>query len=313
MNEILERKGSSKDIWNTLDDNGDVVGVFFVFSDRVSVFDIGEIPVPFNGLGQLRCAISGKIFKALNTAGFYTHYFSHYIASARMRVQPVNIKALNAQYPIERTDMYTLMPVELLCRLTLTKKFIDRIDSGEIDRLKIERSLPSSDFRDGVRLDPFFVECSTKFEEADRYITDEEAAQLIGTRLKQLHGHYETVRNTFGFLYTFFRSAGFMLMDGKLEAALAGTNNNRSIMLVDSISPDELRLIGPDGRSYDKDPVREWYKDTFPDWYTELLAAKAAFPGDKSKWPTYPDVPPQSVINDMVDRYRTVAEEIGAI
>jgi phosphoribosylaminoimidazole-succinocarboxamide synthase len=82
---------------------------------------------------------------------------------------------------------------------------------------------------------------------------------------------------------------------------------------VDSISPDELRLIGPDGRSYDKDPVRQWYQDTYPAWYAELLAAKQVYPHDKSKWPTYPDVPPQSVIDDMLQRYQMVAEAIGAL
>lgn len=307
MTEVLERKGSSKDIWKVLDDNGDVEEVFFEFSDRVSVFDIGEIPVSFVGLGKLRCAIAGRVFQALNSVKDSNHYISHDIKLRRMYVQPVNIPALNIDYG----DIagYNLMPVELLCRLVLTKKFIARIEAGEVPLKSVEWLMVGSGLNEGERLSPGFVECSTKFEEADRYISDKEAAKLIGVTAVQLRSHYNIVQNIFDFLRHFFRSnSGFTLMDGKLEAALSPEGR---MMLVDSISPDELRLIGPDGRSYDKDPVREWYQTTFPDWYTSLLDAKKAFPNDKTQWPTYPDVPPQSVIDDMVDRYRTVAREIN--
>jgi phosphoribosylaminoimidazole-succinocarboxamide synthase len=303
------RKGSSKDIYTELDDSSNPFQVYFDFSDRVSVLDVGEILVPFVGLGKLRCAIAGRIFQALNSAGFSNHYISHDTNLARMYVQPVNIPALNIDYG--DIASYKLMPVELLCRLALTKKFIVRIESGEVSRQNVERLLVGQEMREGARLDPGFVECSTKFEEADRYITDTAASTLIGISNLELRSYYNIVQNVFSFLYTFFRSSGgFLLMDGKLEAALAPDGY---MMLVDSISPDELRLIGPDGRSYDKDPVREWYQNTFPDWYAELLTAKQMFPNNKKQWPTYPDVPPQSVIDDMVDRYATVAREIGAI
>jgi phosphoribosylaminoimidazole-succinocarboxamide synthase len=46
---VLERRGSSKDIWKTLGDKGEVTGVHFIFSDRVSVFDVGPLPVQFPG------------------------------------------------------------------------------------------------------------------------------------------------------------------------------------------------------------------------------------------------------------------------
>jgi phosphoribosylaminoimidazole-succinocarboxamide synthase len=309
MSRYIERKASSKNIWNSLNQKGEVSGTFFEFSDRVSVFDIGEIPLPFVGLGELRCAIAGKLFKALKSAGYSTHYISHDTETAWMRVLPVNIPALNVDYGDVAT--YKLMPVELLCRLVLTEKFISRIKNGEIDRQIIERLLPSSEFAAGVRLQHPFVESSTKFEEADRYISDAEASELVGIETQQLLEHYETVKGIFRFLRTFFLSnGGFDLIDGKLEAAL---NDEMHMMLVDSISPDELRLIGPDGRSYDKDPVRIWYQETFPDWYQSLLSAKKAYPSDKSMWPTYPGVPPQPVINDVVDRYRQVAEAIRAI
>lgn len=299
------RKGSSKDIWSELDHDGNVFQVYFEFSDRVSIFDRGSLPREFTGLGRLRCAIAGKIFQALNRAGFLTHYISHDVPSARMYVQPVNIPALGIDYG--EVASHDLMPVELLCRLALTEKFNARIKRGEVSRQAVERLMGSNAFR----LDPGFVECSTKFESTDRYLTDAEAAMLIQIPLNHLHSYYNVVQDVFRFLSTYFRSAGyFLLMDGKLEASLS---KDGIIMFVDSISPDELRLIGSDDRSYDKDPVRQWYETQYPEWYAELKAAKVAFPDDKSKWPDYPTAPPDWLIQDMVGRYRTVAEAIGAI
>lgn len=303
------RKGSSKDIISTYDEYNDIALVSFYFSDRVSVFDVGEIPAPFVGLGKLRCAIAGKIFQVLDSAGYSTHYISHDAKLALMKIRPVNISAFDIDYGDSAAGV--LMPVELLCRLELTKKFIDRIKAGKIQLQSVESLMFGEGLREGERLVPGFVECSTKFEETDRYLKDSEAAKLIGITKRELRSYYTNVQDVFQFLSTFFRAnGGFVLMDGKLEAAL---EPGGGMMLVDSISPDELRLIGPDGRSYDKDPVRQWYQDTFPGWYTELFSAKQAFPNDKKQWPIYPGVPPRSVVDDLVDRYQTVAREIGAI
>ncbi len=309
MTHVLERRGSSKNIWKVLGDNGEVVQLYFEFSDRVSVFDIGPIPVGFTGLGRLRCAIAGKLFQALNSAGHNTHYISHDVKSARMYVQPVNIPALSIDYGV--VSSFNLMPVELLCRLALTKKFMGRVERGEVDRRRVERLMMFPNWHEGVHLDPPFVECSTKFEEADRYLSDAEAARLICIGHRQLLGHYEVVEKVFKLFNNLFRSSGFVLIDGKLEAALSKFDG--SLMFVDSISPDELRLIGSDGRSYDKDPVRQWYQETFPDWYAELTAIKEAFPNDKSQWPTYPALPPSAIIEDMVGRYQAVAEAVSAL
>ena len=125
---VLERRGSSKDIWKTLGDKGEVTGVYFIFSDRVSVFDVGPLPVLFPGLGQLRCAIAGRMFQALNNAGFNTHYLSHDVSSARTCVKPVNIPALNIDYG--EAAVGTMLPVELLSRRMITKKFFGRIKTG---------------------------------------------------------------------------------------------------------------------------------------------------------------------------------------
>jgi phosphoribosylaminoimidazole-succinocarboxamide synthase len=226
-----------------------------------------------------------------------------------MYVQPLNIKPLKVDYG--HLAVGELLPVELLCRLALTKKFMARIEDRKVSRKAVERLMVFSEFRDGARLRPGFVECSTKFEPSDRYLSDTEASQIINCHKRWLTDTcYKSVEEVFEHLYVFFKFSNFVLMDGKLEG---GINHNGDFIIGDSISPDELRLIGLDGRSYDKDPVREWYEKTYPSWKQALDAAKQEFPDKKNKWPPYPGVPPVSVINDMIARYQSVAEEINAI
>lgn len=305
----VRREGSSKDVWKIIGLSGTLSEVYFGFSDRVSIFDRGKLPIEFPGLGALRCAIAGKIFQELRNSSFATNYDSHNVTSARMWVRPFNIKELGVDYgDIARGY---ILPVEFICRMEVTDKLIARIETGRVPRANVERLLWGDDLKAGVALTPGFVECSTKFESVDRYLSDAEAALLLGQNMESLQRDiYVFVQEIFRFLSRMFRSVGFELKDGKVELGMSSTGK---LVIVDSISPDELRLIGPDGRSHDKDPVRQWYQETFPDWYTKLLVAKAKFPADKTKWPDYPAAPPQSIIDDVVSRYRLVAEAIGAL
>lgn len=297
----LLRKGSSKDLYvaDSLPDR-----LTFRFSDRVSVFDVGSIPVAFTGLGVLRCAIAGRLFEVLEYAGVSTHYFSHNIPTATMQVLAARIpeKDFNPAGAHGR-----LLPLEFLFRYVVTKKFYDRIMAGDVNQAKVERLLPpAQELAVGARLMPAFVECSTKWQAADAYISDDAAAELAQIEPRRMVALQKDAAITSEILRNFFRSAGFGLADGKFELILP-------FRIGDSISPDELRLIGPDGKSYDKDPVRIWYEENQSDWVRRLKAAKAAYPNDKSKWPIYEDVPPPEVVNEMVRRYRTVAEAIKAL
>lgn len=314
---VLERRGSSKDIWKTLGDKGEVTGVYFIFSDRVSVFDVGPLPVLFPGLGQLRCAIAGRMFQALNNAGFNTHYLSHDVSSARMCVKPVNIPALNIDYG--EAAVGTMLPGELLSRRMITKKFFGRIKTGrrkkgEVSQAEIERLLVFPGLKEMAVMDPPFVECSTKYEDADRYITNVEAGMLVK------HGEwwlvkicYPFVDKLFQFFYGFLRSeANFLLVDGKVELA---TTFDDGLMLVDSVSPDELGLIDPQGRLADKNIIRSYIIEHYPEWYAALEEAKKKYPKNKSKWPGYPQdlILPPRLISGYIEKTRDVAEAISAI
>ena len=317
---VLERKGSSKDIWKTLGDKGEVTGVYFIFSDRVSVFDVGPLPMLFPGLGKLRCAIAGRMFQVLNSAGFNTHYISHDIESARMDVKPVNIPALTPPIDYGEVAVGTMLPVELLCRRMITEKFLGRIkDSsqlkeGEVGRAQVERLLVFPELKVLAVMDPPFVECSTKYEAADRYINDAEAGELVGHDEEWLVANcYSFVDELFQFFYNFLRSeANLLLIDGKVELAITFEG---TLMLVDSVSPDELGLIDPEGRLADKNILRIYIKKHYPEWCADLEAAKELYPNDKAKWPPYPKdlLLPKELIDEYIEKTRQVAEAIGAL
>lgn len=308
------RKGSSKDIHTIIGDNGEVTGVYFWFSDRVSVFDVGPLPVLFTGLGSLRCAISGRLFQALNSAGFSTHYLSHDISLAQMHVKPVNIPALIPPVDYGPAAVGTMLPVELLCRRMITEKFLGRIERGEVSQEQVEVLLTSPLLKRMAVMDPPFVECSTKYEAADRYIPNWEAGKLVNQNEQWLiETCYPFVENLFRFFYDFLhQKANFLLVDGKVELAITPAGE---LMLVDSISPDELGLIDPKGGLADKNILRSYIIKHYPDWHAKLEEAKKLYPSDKSKWPVYPPdlILPQELVEEYVAKTREFAVAIGTL
>lgn len=298
----IQWRGSAKDVSYHPEQ-----GLILDFSNRVSVFDIGPVPADFLGLGELRCAIATHLFEKFHIADIYTH-FRRRNGPTQMVVEPFDIPERGVRFEEARGRQ---LPFELLFRFGVTEKFYNRIVRGEVSRAGVEQFLRGMNrIEPGVRLSPAFVECSTKHQDADDYVSDRRAAALANISVATLWRIYTRIHPAAGYLKVLFRDAGFDLMDGKFEVAFLP---NDEPIIIDSISPDELRLIGPDGQSYDKDPVRKWYAETYPDWVAELNRAKKRYPNDKSQWPEYPGSPSEEIIRETVRRYRVVAEAIGAI
>jgi phosphoribosylaminoimidazole-succinocarboxamide synthase len=294
--------GSSKDVLYDRE-KGELK---FHFSDRVSVFDLGPMPVLFPGLGELRCTIATRLWKKLDEAGFRTHFRGR-LTDTEISVEPFNIPEKDRVFEGARGR---LLPLEILFRYVATEKFCARVAGGKVDRAVVERLLYEGELVPGARFKPPFVECSTKHQAADDYINDESAAILAGVSVGTLHSIYHEVRTASDFLHTFLGQAGFGLMDGKCEGALLWDG---TFVFADAVSPDELRLVGRDGKSYDKDPTRKWYEDNYPTWVKMLRAAKEKFPNDKSKWPGYPGPPAPEVVTETIRRYREVANALVSV
>jgi len=301
MEPILVNAGSSKNVYEI---NG---ALFFEFTDQVSVFDRGPVPALFPGLGTIRCAIATKLFLLLKQSNFKTHYVRSIAGGNIMHVEPFCVPENNFSLP---TALGRLLPLEVLFRFRVTENFLGRIETGEVNTAKVEKLMVSENLFTGAILYPPYIECSTKHRASDMYLSDLEAANLSGLSLEELECYYDqNIIPVAKFLRQVFRSAGFDLADGKFEVGLYGGE----LIILDSISPDELRLVGDNGLSYDKDVLRRWYHNYYPDWVEELKYAKALYPKDKDRWPDYPASPPYEVIDDLIWRYKAVAMAIGAI
>lgn len=118
------------------------------------------------------------------------------------------------------------------------------------------------------------VEFSTKLENTDRYLGYAEAQQIAALSAEEFRSLNALARLVALRLKSCFAEIGVELWDGKLEFAFGQKNRNgiRDFMLVDSIGPDELRLIR-DGQHLSKEALRSFYRPT--GWYKALETAKA--------------------------------------
>lgn len=130
-----------------------------------------------------------------------------------------------------------------------------------------------------------FVEASTKWEAVDRYLTPAEAAPYVKLGFEQLTELYQWVSAVAQLLDELYANAEAKLIDGKLEAALF--RKTGAFVIIDGISLDELG-VWYNGQQYGKNPLRDWYKATHPDWCRALQEAQKAHPDDPSQWPEYP-------------------------
>jgi phosphoribosylaminoimidazole-succinocarboxamide synthase len=121
---------------------------------------------------------------------------------------------------------------------------------------------------------PFpIVEFFTKLEPADRFLSREEAKGVAALTEEEITELAQLTQLLALRLKDIFVARGLELWDGKFEFAfLPGEGGQRSFQLVDSIGPDELRLIGKGGVHFSKEFLRRVYRGTA--WYEALAKAK---------------------------------------
>ncbi len=300
------RKGSSKDVREVVE-GMKVVALDIVSTGRVSIFDRGSMPFDFGNIGIYRTALSGKIFQALGDAGYNTHYVSHDVETATTRVEPFNIYELGVRY---ESAIGRIIPLEVLFRLEMTDAMLDRALSDEVFAQKL-RERADGELFVGKRLLRPLIECSTKFEAQDRYITDDEAIKLAKLGEVTFAQMVDLAEKGAMLVAELFAASGYRLVDGKWEFGI--TYQGPQIVFVDGLSLDEVRAFGPDGQRCDKEILRIEAKQRKPEWVEELKAAKAKWPDEKDCWPAYPpDLVTDEFIADFVSRYEKAARDMGA-
>src|SRR5690554_854313 len=167
----------------------------FIFSDRYSVFDWGEMPDEIHNKGKALCLMTAYFFERLEEQGIKTHYRG-LVEDGRVKklkelkepsseMQVLIVSVFEPSYTAGKYDysIYNaglkncLLPLEIIYRNTLPEQssFRKRAEEGKLDPAEYGLdSLPEP----GVFLKEPVFDVSTKLEATDRYISWKEARKL---------------------------------------------------------------------------------------------------------------------------------------
>ncbi|QDK38837.1 phosphoribosylaminoimidazolesuccinocarboxamide synthase [Bdellovibrio sp. NC01] len=263
-------RGSVKDIYKQ-DEN-----LLFKYSNRYSVFDWGEMPNEIPQKGQALAAMAALFFEYLGKQGIQSHYLKK-AANDSILVNEVSVLRPHWENGVYDYSMYAdeptncLVPLEVIFRIHLGKG--NSLESRLKKNPAYLSELGLSAIPDSTQsFMPPLVECSTKLESTDRYLTRKEIAAMEVIRAEELQDVYAKTHQVAEHLQNLFASFGVKLWDGKFEYAFGkDQNGKREIFLVDSIGPDELRLTY-EGAPLSKEFLRQVYAGSA--WYEAVSKAK---------------------------------------
>lgn len=305
----------------------DVYGVagrdpyLFVFSDRYSIFDWGQMPDALPGKGEALAVMGDLFFRQLGKPWhdwklpetfpkFWRDSFSSSPMFHSLRARglahhslglvdeggfPVPEGRLTRRLAVRALERPAAPPVSAAGKLSWDySAYASRPDRCLVPLEVVFRfgapegssflaraaSTPgyaqsfgfSEDPRAGEMFPYPIVEFFTKLEPTDRFLPREEAASLAALTARELDDLVAVTTLLALRLRDFFAPLGLTLWDGKFEFAFLPGTEGRGFQLVDSIGPDELRLIGPQGVHFSKESLRRVYRDT--PWYGAMEKAK---------------------------------------
>lgn len=295
----------------------------FIFSDRYSVFDWGEMPDHIEDKGKALCIVSSYFFEKLENLGIRTHYLglledgkvkklkdlkkpSNVMEIKLLRVLKPEIKEGKYDYSIYKKERFNfLIPLEVIYRNSLPEgsSVFKRLKEGKLKPLDIGLNrMPEP----GERLEKPFIDFSTKLEETDRYIGFEEAKEIAGLSDREMEEIKEKTLFINNLISEEVKKINLFNEDGKFEF---GFNEERKIIVVDAIGTlDECRFTY-EGIHVSKEIARIYYRKT--EWFEEVEKAKKI---DSIKWKNFVKVFPPSLPKELKkvieDIYRAFANEI---
>lgn len=271
----LTRSGKVKDIYEL--DSGNIL---FHFSDRISAFDV-KMATPIPKKGEVLCKFAEFWFDTLQTP----NHMLKVVAKDKMEVKKLQ-----------------MIPLECVVRGYFYGSYVERYKEH------LGKELPSS-FRPvlGSKLPEAIFDPTTKSEEHDRPI---DRHRVVSSGILS-DNHYDFLEKTSISLYkkmsNIVERAGFIIADVKFEF---GVDEKGSILLGDSLGPDEYRLWlktryqpGKIQESYDKQLLRDWLIEIgFKDMIDRLAM--------EGKKPESPQISSQ-VVNELSRRYIFAYEQIS--
>ncbi|MDP2944765.1 MAG: phosphoribosylaminoimidazolesuccinocarboxamide synthase [Atribacterota bacterium] len=258
----------------------------FVFSDRYSVFDWGEMPDHIPNKGKSLCISAAYFFEKLESIGINTHYLglvgdnkTKKLSNLKRPADTMEVKLVRVLKPLQKGSTYDysiyktennnfLIPLEIIYRKSLPE------GSSVFKRLK-EGNLKLKDFNlqeaplPGQILDKPFLDVSTKLEASDRYLGWKEAKEIACLNDHEIE---EIKRLTLLINELIGQEAnkiGLKYEDGKIEFAF---DEDRNLVVVDVLGTlDECRFTFK-GMPISKEIARLYYRKT--PWFKELVEVK---------------------------------------
>lgn len=273
--EVLEHPGSNKSGRGR-----------FIFSDRYSVFDWGEMPDHIPNKGKSLCISAAYFFEKLESIGVRTHYFglvednkTKKLSNLKRPADTMEVKLVRVLEPLQKGSTYDysiyktennnfLIPLEIIYRKSLPQ------GSSVFKRLK-EGNLKLKDFNlqeaplPGQILDKPFLDVSTKLEASDRYLGWKEAKEIACLNSQEIAEIKRITLLTNELIGQEANKIGLKYEDGKIEF---GFDEDRNLVVVDVLGTlDECRFTFK-GMPISKEIARLYYRKT--SWFKELIDAK---------------------------------------
>ncbi len=277
----------------------------FIFSDRYSVFDYGEMPDKIEGKGKTLCMVSAYFFEKLEEEGIKTHYvglvedgkvkrFDEVSGAVNeMEIKLVKVVKPEGDYSIfKKLKGNFLIPLEIIYRNSIPEgsSLLRRIKRGEVK----PEDFGLSKIEAGMRLERPIIDFSTKLEDVDRYLSHAEAREISGLTDDEFEALKDLAIRVDDIITREVGKAGLTNEDGKIEVAL---DRERNLMVVDAVgTPDECRF-SMDGFEVSKELLRKYYRKT--KWYEKVkqLKGKEGWREAVGKPPSLPEEVKEGISN----------------
>lgn len=271
----------------------------------LSAFDVGPCSHRFPRIDIVRTTFTDHFFRMLSEAGVL-HHFVKRNGMTSVVVKEFQVSKLNddGSYellpPLSDSVHGRQIPLEFIVRREvattgLAKRIKDKNDPLTLQRLGVKSV---KDLAVGKTI-PLFVECSTKLEPKDRYLSDKEAMRLGGLSEEELSLCFTLMRKVAGILIARAKRNNMNLKDFKLEL---GITPGGEPVVTDFFSPDEMRLTNAKGESKDKDIFRGYLDEVG----FKTLVDEARKNG--TNLPQYPRIP-EDISTSVASGYESACEQ----
>lgn len=295
----MPKRFSTKNLEVLKDPTAEDAGVgIFEFTDDYSVHHYGKMPDRIPGKGEAICRMAVFNFELLERNGVRTH-FRRFLRPNRIEFTLVRILNPGGE-PVPVGERNYMIPLQVVFRNALPPgaSVFRRLDKGTatLEQFGLSRRPEPGDY-----LERPIVEFTTKLEEIDRFITDEEARAIAGLTDEQQQRVRELALTIDRVLTEHAREVGLEHADGKVEFGMLEPGD---VILVDNAgTPDENRLL-LDGFHIGKQVMRDYYLEKGLEDDVQQWAAEGR---PRSTWPTPDPLPPGFVVR-IADMYQALCE-----